>query len=54
MIDSIEELKIFSTIFELKSIRMAADTHNLTAAAVSKRLIALENGVLGIFPSKKT
>lgn len=43
MIDSIEELKIFSTIFELKSIRMAADAHNLTAAAVSKRLIALEN-----------
>jgi len=43
LIDSIEELKIFSTIFELKSIRMAADAHNLTAAAVSKRLIALEN-----------
>lgn len=43
VIDSIEELKIFSTIFELKSIRKAADAHSLTSAAVSKRLIALEN-----------
>lgn len=43
MLNSIEELRIFCAIFETKSIRVAAQAHNLTPAAGSKRLVALEN-----------
>lgn len=43
MLDSIDELRLFSKVFETGSIRQAADSLNISAAAASKRLFSLEN-----------
>nr|WP_319554525.1 LysR family transcriptional regulator [uncultured Vibrio sp.] len=43
MLDSIEDLKIFCTIYEQKSIKLASEFHNISSAAGSKKLLAMEN-----------
>ncbi|CDT15068.1 putative Uncharacterized HTH-type transcriptional regulator HI_1364 [Vibrio coralliirubri] len=43
MLDSIEDLKIFCTIYEQKSIKVASEFHSISSAAGSKKLLAMEN-----------
>jgi LysR family transcriptional activator of dmlA len=45
MLDSIDELRLFTAVFEEGSIRAASERLGMTAAGGSKRLIALEDRV---------
>ncbi|WP_350616602.1 LysR family transcriptional regulator [Pseudomonas sp. HY7a-MNA-CIBAN-0227] len=45
MLDSIDELRLFTAIFEEASIRAASELLGITAAGGSKRLLALEDRV---------
>lgn len=43
MLDSLDELRLFCAVYECCSIRQAAELLNMTPAAGSKRLLAMEN-----------